>query len=292
MRRSVQLFTLRCALIVAGEGSFLAASRRLNMHHSALSRRIRDLELALGVKLFHRHAVGVLPTAAGTRFLSNLRGVLEDLDGALSMVEIAGRGESGWLSIGFDAPLPVEKCLDSIVAFLASRPDIELQFNEAARPALIKDLNERAIDLIITAGGEPHGSLAMIPLWRDQVIVATASGSPLASCRTVDPADLARQTVLVNTQSIDLAAIPSLLAEIVQHNVGRECLLKLVRQGLGITLLPENAALNASEGVVFIELHSQGRPVQIRHYARWRLDNSNPVLTAFIAFLRQSYAAS
>ncbi|MER9191644.1 helix-turn-helix domain-containing protein [Mesorhizobium australicum] len=65
MRRRVQLITLDCAIVIAEEGSFLGASRRLGIHHSALSRRIRDLEHSLGTTLFERHQVGVRPTPAG-----------------------------------------------------------------------------------------------------------------------------------------------------------------------------------------------------------------------------------
>ncbi|MGX5843639.1 LysR family transcriptional regulator [Mesorhizobium sp. ArgA1] len=87
--RSLQLTTLHCALIAAEEGSFLGASRRLAMHHSALSRRIKHLELRLGVALFKRHPGGVQPTAIGDRFLTRVRRTLADLEDALAGVDTA-----------------------------------------------------------------------------------------------------------------------------------------------------------------------------------------------------------
>ncbi|MEI9416030.1 LysR family transcriptional regulator [Mesorhizobium sp. Cs1321R2N1] len=87
MQRAVNLLTLRCALVVAEEGSFLGASRRLRIHHSALSRRIKDLEWSLGVALFERHPGGVRATGAGERFLTTIGPILSNLDGALAMVE-------------------------------------------------------------------------------------------------------------------------------------------------------------------------------------------------------------
>ncbi|MGX5829329.1 LysR family transcriptional regulator [Mesorhizobium sp. 43Arga] len=80
MRRSIQLITLHFATVVAEEGSFLGASRRLRVHHSALSRRVKDLELRLGVTLFHRYPGGVRVTAAGDCFLTKIRRILKDLD--------------------------------------------------------------------------------------------------------------------------------------------------------------------------------------------------------------------
>ncbi|WP_352904593.1 LysR family transcriptional regulator [Mesorhizobium sp. M0700] len=51
MRSSIQLATLNYALVVAEEGSFLRASRRTGIDHSAVSRRIRDLEYAVGTRI-------------------------------------------------------------------------------------------------------------------------------------------------------------------------------------------------------------------------------------------------
>src|SRR4051794_33421837 len=102
MRRRVQLLTLDCAIVIAEEGSFLGASRRLGIHHSALSRRIRDLEHSLGTTLFERHQVGVRPTSAGARLLGSLRRVLTDLDSTLAMVGSAEEGQTGSSLTNFD----------------------------------------------------------------------------------------------------------------------------------------------------------------------------------------------
>ncbi|TIU45606.1 MAG: LysR family transcriptional regulator [Mesorhizobium sp.] len=133
MRRHIQLITLECALVIAEEGSFLGASRRMGIHHSALSRRIRDLERSLGTVLFERHTGGVRPTLAGAELLRNLRRVLTDLDGTLAMVKTAGQAGGG--SIGFDASLHATEFLDAVAAFIRSRPDIALRFVEEKRAA-------------------------------------------------------------------------------------------------------------------------------------------------------------
>ncbi|ESX20332.1 hypothetical protein X766_08890 [Mesorhizobium sp. LSJC255A00] len=127
MRRRVQLITLDCAVIVADEGSFLGASRRMGIHHSALSRRIRDLEETLGTLLFERHAGGVRPTVTGAGLVRNLRRVLNELDGTLAMVKAAKRGEADKLLIGFEAPLPATEFLDAVSEIIRSRPDVTLR---------------------------------------------------------------------------------------------------------------------------------------------------------------------
>lgn len=134
MRRRIQLVTLDCALVIAEEGSFLAASRRLGIHHSALSRRIRDLEHSLGTALFERHSSGVRPTLVGAGLLRNLRRVLTDLDSTLAMVRTARGEQAGSLATSFEA-LHAAEILDVVTDFIRSRPDVSLRLVEAKRVA-------------------------------------------------------------------------------------------------------------------------------------------------------------
>lgn len=126
MRRRVQLVTLDYVLVVAEEGSFLGASRRIGIHHSALSRRIHDLEHALGTAIFERHTGGVRPTLTGAEFLLSLRRVLTDLEGALVMAE--GRGAAS-ISVG-DTAMHATEILDAFADVIRSRPDVTLRFVE------------------------------------------------------------------------------------------------------------------------------------------------------------------
>ncbi|KAA3447964.1 hypothetical protein C7I87_23700 [Mesorhizobium sp. SARCC-RB16n] len=124
MRRSIQLLTLHFATVVAEEGSFLGASRRLGIHHSALSRRIKDLELRLGVTLFDRHPGGVRATAVSACFLAKIRHILKDLDDTLQGVESAGHSDGQPLPIGSDGPPCHCGFLSAVVACLDKNPNL------------------------------------------------------------------------------------------------------------------------------------------------------------------------
>jgi DNA-binding transcriptional LysR family regulator len=294
MRRSIQLLTLQCVLVVAEEGSFLAASSRLNMHHTALSRRVRDLELTLGVTLFDRHSGGVRPTAIGDRFLANLRRALTDLDGALSLVGMNGRGVSGRLSIGIDAPLPVGGYVDAIITFVRDRPDVDIRFTEAPRAELHAWLSSRTIDVVIAHGFDRRGAGETLPLCRDRIVVAMTARHPLAGRKDIELAELAGETTLINAQSMEFGTLCGIAADTalpatIRHDVSRLSLLSLVRNGLGITLLPESDTASLIDGVVSLVLKNRGKSVHLRYEAHWRSDNSNPVLAAFIALQREMY---
>lgn len=294
MRRSIQLLTLQCVLVIAEEGSFLAASSRLNMHHTALSRRVSVLELTLGVTLFDRHSGGVRPTAIGERFLANLRRVLTDLDGTLSLVGMNGRGVSGRLSIGIDAPLTVGGYVDAVITFVRDRPDVDIRFTELPRADLHAGLGGRAIDVVIAHGFDRRGAGETLPLCRDRIMVAMAAKHPFAGREEIELAELVGETTLINAQSMEFGTLCGIAADAalpttVRHDVSRLSLLSLVRAGLGITLLPESDAASLIDGVVSLVLRNRGKPVHLRYEAHWRSDNSNPVLAAFIALLREMY---
>ncbi|MBZ9801161.1 LysR family transcriptional regulator [Mesorhizobium sp. ES1-6] len=135
MRRRIQLITLDCALVIAEEGSILGASRRIGIHHSALSRRIRDLEHSLATKLFDRHAGGVQPTPAGAGFLRRLRRILGDLDSTLAMVRTGQGAQPDSPGSGNDLLPQASEFLDAIADLIRSRPDIALRLVETKHSA-------------------------------------------------------------------------------------------------------------------------------------------------------------
>lgn len=58
----------RTFLVVAESGSFIAAAERLHLTQTAVSARIRALEMELDRVLFIRNKAGARLTAAGERF--------------------------------------------------------------------------------------------------------------------------------------------------------------------------------------------------------------------------------
>ncbi|KQT60744.1 MULTISPECIES: helix-turn-helix domain-containing protein [unclassified Aureimonas] len=65
---TIELRHLRCALAAADHGSFRRAAGALGVRPSSVSRRIRDLEAMLDVKIFVRSSGGVQVTASGQGF--------------------------------------------------------------------------------------------------------------------------------------------------------------------------------------------------------------------------------
>ena len=111
---------LRYFAAVAEELHFGRAAGRMYISQPGLSQAIARLERQLGVRLFTRTRSNVELTEAGTELLHRGRRLLADLDGAVSRVRMAGRGETGLIRIGV-AHLAEPAVAPALTAFQAER---------------------------------------------------------------------------------------------------------------------------------------------------------------------------
>ena len=78
---------------VAEAGSFTHAGATLNLSQSAVSRQISALEESLNVKLFHRHARGLILTEQGELLYATVKNVFNEL--AIAEAELSGSRRLG-----------------------------------------------------------------------------------------------------------------------------------------------------------------------------------------------------
>ena len=90
---------VRTAYHVARLGTVSAAAKFLGMHHATVIRQVTKLEEELGNKLFHRHARGYTPTAAGEN-LSRIASVNEEqMQGLVGLIQEHGNEVTGELVV-------------------------------------------------------------------------------------------------------------------------------------------------------------------------------------------------
>ena len=90
---------VRTAYHVARLGTVIAAAKFLGLHHATVIRQVTNLEEELGHKLFHRHARGYTPTAAGEN-LSRIASVNEEqMQGLVGLIQEHGSKVTGELIV-------------------------------------------------------------------------------------------------------------------------------------------------------------------------------------------------
>lgn len=294
----VQLVQLRQALIVAEEGSFIRAGKRLNTHYSHVSRKIRELEESIGIKIFIRKGNGVTPTPEGADFLRGIHRIITDLESVLSLADAARTAATGCLSIGFYVSILEGELCDIVRQFISEHPDVFLQFLEAPRADLAVAMNNRAIDVKISTSRICAGD-STLPLWKERILAALRIDHPLAAKPTLDWQDFATETIIlrrhepgIELRDLLLANIAEISAmRIIHQEVGRDSLLGLVRKGDGIALVYETDAGIGHQDIVYREINGNGYPARVRYLAHWRSDNANPALKSFLCMLRKRYAS-
>lgn len=293
----IQLVQLRHALMVAEEGSFVRAGKTLNTHYSRISRKVRELEEAIGIKIFIRKGNGVTPTPEGADFLRGIRRIITDLESVLNLADMARSAATGSLSIGFYVSLLEGELCEIVRQFIGEHPDVSLQFLEAPRADLAVAMNNHAIDVKISTLQVGAGDSSLL-LWRERVLAALRADHPLAAKPTLDWDDLATENVIlrrhepgIELRDLLLANIADISAmRIVHQEVERDSLLGLIRKGDGLALVYETDAGIGHEDIVYREIKGNGQPERVRYLAHWRSDNVNPALKSFLCLLRKRYS--
>lgn len=131
--------------VVQGQG-FNAAAERLGLVKSAVSRRIRDLEERLGVRLINRTTRRLSLTDTGEEFYHRAIRILADLDEAEGVATTGAQEASGRLRITAPATFSIH-CLAPVLGeFLLRHPNLTIDLQVEDR---LVDIVAEGFDLAI-----------------------------------------------------------------------------------------------------------------------------------------------
>ena len=241
---------LRAFSTVARLRSFTRAADALHATQPALSAQIRELEEALGVRLFDRSTRSVAPTQAAADLLP----VVEQVLAALALGRRARRRRREPATPGASSsprcrrsrrrwcPASSRGCASAIRAspwWFATR------WPSARWPAV----RSGEVDLALTSAPPPDRELAFAPLLADRMMAVLPRAHPLArakagaarrparrAARAHGPRQQRAPLVDAASASIGRLAEPAYEVAFMSTAIG------LVRAGLGATLLPSSAA--------------------------------------------------
>ncbi|MBD1391167.1 LysR family transcriptional regulator [Neiella sp. HB171785] len=148
---SLNLEDARLFMAVVDAGSITAAAEALDMPQPTISRRIKNLEQHLGLRLFERAGRSIKLSNFGHQFLNHCQRIHNAVTDAESFAENSKNKPSGSLEI--EAPyLAIEMMLEHLVPqFARQYPDIQLTFTtitaEHHKMPMRGDLRLSAIEL-------------------------------------------------------------------------------------------------------------------------------------------------
>lgn len=296
---AIEISDLKRALVTAEHRSLRRAAEALNIRQSTLSRRLRDLELRVGVVLFMRSYSGTRPTIAGQKFLETARRIVRDVEEMTVQLRAQSRGESGQLTIGIHASLSAGNLRTTLIEHRQRFPQVETFFVDGTSNHLISDVADAALDVAFVAAEVRNWEDGSLPVWSERVVIALPENHPLGTREFVRWDDLASEFLLVPRRGPGPEFLKLLIGKIGFPNTGRflwqdvglDRLLTLVGAGWGTLIALEGATAVNCPGVVFREVHDADGSTKVNFYAYWRLENSNPSLFPFLDMLRDRYPA-
>jgi DNA-binding transcriptional LysR family regulator len=234
---------------IADSGSFTAAGEKLHVSQSAISRQILLLEDELGEPVFHRIGRRIRITPAGESLLQLSHRVFQDLHDTVS--GISDKRESLRGTMRLVGGMTV--CLYAFPALLAEvrriHPSLDLKITVGSAERSIAMLRSGAGDLGLLTLPVEAADLVSVPVLEEELLVITYPTHPLAQRKEITPADLDKQPfILFETGSITRRLVEEFFtrehieAHIVMETENVEIIKAMVRNGLGISIIPWQAA--------------------------------------------------
>src|SRR6266480_2594335 len=140
---------LALLVAIAEHGSLRRAAQEIAVTQPAATRILADLEDALGVPLFDRHAWGMQSTPYGETLLRYARGVLTDLSEAREELAALAAGAKGRLRIGSVTGAVPRLLTPAIRAVRDGRPGLRLFVLVNTSDVLVAALREGTLDVAI-----------------------------------------------------------------------------------------------------------------------------------------------
>ncbi|MCK1290881.1 LysR family transcriptional regulator [Bradyrhizobium sp. 30] len=241
---SLQLF-----LAVVREGSIKRAAESEHIAQSALSRRMADLEHALGVPLLMRSSKGVQLTEAGERAHALGKRLNEDLEAFVREVRSLSGNVAGIVRL-FASPSSVVGFLpEKLQAFRAAYPEVEIALQERATAEILRACLDDRADVGVGAALKdvPRG----VEAWHladDPLIVVLPRKHPLTKLRKIPFADVLKFPLIGMSVG---GALDNLLREkaesihaVIRQPVGvtsYDAGCRMIEVGLGIAIMPSSA---------------------------------------------------
>lgn len=192
--RRYSLAQIEALAAIAKLGSFQAAARHMHVTQPTISLRVRELEEALGTRLFERDGRAAKLNAEGVVAMHYTDQILQLLDELETRLR-TGDPLQGVLRVGSSETIAIA-VLPKIITLLGERyPRLTVELKVSDSFVLLNELAANRLDIAIMANPGRPANLQVEPLAMARVAWIGSRAKPLQS-RIADPQTLAQSTIL------------------------------------------------------------------------------------------------
>ena len=274
--------------LVANHGGFGKAARASGKSKATLSRRIADLEEALGTRIIERGASRLELTEAGQLLLSRTEGPLREVGEAIVAAKEGISTPRGRLRIA--APLLFSQlALGRLSAkFVARYPDVQIEVMADDR---LVDLVDEHFDVAIRINPPKDSPLVGRPFAKDRLVLAAAPSIQMPA-HTADGVARVPAVVTPSYRDGDIWSVRNGQYSVEPQPVLRLSSLLMVRDaiaaGAGAAMVPQSIIGNLLEKGELVSWGTAGDDVEL-----WVLHTSrrlqSPNVRAFVEFMCEQF---
>lgn len=247
-RINYRLDDLRALIALQQHGSFVRAAETLFITQSAFSRRIAQLEDAVGARLVERTSRRVALSALGLTLVSQAQNILPLLDQSMEDAYMQARGESGKITLSCLTTVAYSRLATVLGIFRQTYPNVRLHVRDDTGQRVTQSVIQREAEFGVTVLTENTADLVVERVTKDPFVMAVSPTHPLAKRKNVKwrelsnwkPVSLGRTSanrVLIDNELLRAGIAPPWFDE-VEH---LSTMIGFLRNAEGVGVLPRMA---------------------------------------------------
>ncbi|HTJ50540.1 MAG TPA: LysR family transcriptional regulator [Cyclobacteriaceae bacterium] len=286
---------LKLVRAIVEEGSMANAIEKLHLTPSALSHQLREAELQLGTKIFHRVNKKLILTEAGEKLLAASHVILKELDKVQREIKEIISGETGVIRISTECYTSYHWLPALLKKFHTEFPSIEVRIVFEATHRPIQKLLQGQIDLAITSDPIVNDQIEYVELFRDEMVALVSEFHPWVLKEYVTAEDFKSENLIIHSEPLDTVTVYERVlkpANIQPKNITilplTEASVEMVKADMGVLVMPRWALkphLNSNH-VKTVKVTTEGLHRQ-QFIALLKQEDRPEYFDYFITFLRQ-----
>ena len=287
---------LRLVSAVAEERGLTAASRRLNLTPSAMSHQLRKVETMVGMPLFRRDRNAMSLTSAGEIVYELATRAIGAVNDVQDRLEHLRAGDGGMIRLCTHCYTGYHWLPQVVKGYQTEFPGVEIRVVAEATYRAIEALLSRELDLVISTMISNDDRLQSRVVMKDELFLVVPREHPLAKRRSIEPVHLAKENLLMYTETPDESSVcvdflrpagfwPRRFTSVLLT----EAIIEMVKAGLGVACLAEWSIRPEleRETLVAVRLGRGGFRRTWRAYT-WRKPDPGPLVDGFVDHLVRS----
>jgi LysR family transcriptional regulator, regulator for metE and metH len=204
---NLEIRHLKLVKAIVTEGSMAKAINTLHLTSSALSHQLREAELQIGARIFHRVNKKLILTEVGEKIFAAANTILREMDKIEKEVKQLVKGESGNIRISTECYTSYHWLPGVLRKFSLDFPGINVTIVFEATHKPIQKLLEGQIDLAITSDPVNDDRIEYVELFQDEMVALVSDAHPWALKEFILAEDFSKENLIVHSEPMETVTV-------------------------------------------------------------------------------------